>query len=321
MIKNGAATSTAILLLVFLLITGFSAKASVFGEDDRHYVTKSSKFATLGSSTAVAVISHNQQKSPTGNINIMTDRLDGLLCKDERFSSDPSLSYACTGFLIAPDILITAGHCQVNIGEVRNKADGYCEIFDWLFDYQKSADGTVQTEEISPEKIYRCKQTIYAVVEEKPPYRDFAIVQLARPVRDRFPLTLAKTGVQTREPLSMIGYPMGSPMKSADNAQVIYNNPSTSAFVTNLDAFEGNSGSPVFNSKNEVVGILIGGTPSMSTITDPVNKCDRVNRCDNDGKNCLLPDLDPKRIPKSFQVVGSDVQRIAPVIEILRGQK
>ncbi len=308
-------------LMLLAMITGAGANASVFGPDDRQYVTKNSKFATIGSATAVAVISTAKTTTPNGKVNLLTDRLDGLLCKDERFSSDPSLGYACSGFLIAPDILLTAGHCQVNVGEVRNKADGYCEIYDWLFDYQQSPDGTIQTEGISPDKIYRCKQTIYAVVDEKAPFRDFAIVQLDRPVRDRFPLTIAKQAVQKNDAVSIIGYPMGSPMKSADNAQVIFNNPVATIFVSNLDAFEGNSGSPVFNAKNEVVGILVGGSPTMSTVTDPINKCERVNRCDNDGKNCLLPDLDPKRIPKSFQATGSEVQRIAPVMEMLKNRQ
>lgn len=57
----------------------------------------------------------------------------------------------------------------------------------------------------------------------------------------------------------MLGHPLGLPMKLAINANIIENtNPFY--FYTSLDSFQGNSGSPVFNSKtNKIIGILVSG--------------------------------------------------------------
>ncbi len=61
------------------------------------------------------------------------------------------------------------------------------------------------------------------------------------------------------ENIYMIGYPYGLPKKVSANASVESNN-ETLAIYTSLDAFAGNSGSPVFNLKtNEVIGILVSG--------------------------------------------------------------
>jgi hypothetical protein len=92
---------------------------------------------------------------------------------------------------------------------------------------------------------------------------------------------------------------------------------SSSTFVTNLDAFEGNSGSPVLNSHNEVVGILVSGTPMNNLIEDQTAHCYRYNRCDENGSRCLLSDADSSKL-KNFQGVGSDVQRIDRFIQRLR---
>lgn len=307
-----------VLIAVSLLAAATTSQAAIFGDDNRADVTAQSAMSDWGRSTAIAVLTSNEEVQADGRLRLLTDPIGKLLCQDERFTQQPSLAYACSGFLIAPDILVTAGHCQVNTGEVRNEPEMYCKVFDWLFDYQANDKGETQTADIPMDRLYRCKRTIYAVVDDHAPFRDFAIVQLDRPVTGRRPFKIAKSPVAVGDALAMIGYPMGLPMKSADRARVIFNNPNAMAFVTNLDALAGNSGSAVLNSQNEIAGILIGGTPTMDTVTDKANKCERLNRCDDNGKNCTLPDTDPKKLPPSFQVTGSDVQRIGPVIEILK---
>jgi hypothetical protein len=136
-------------------------------------------------------------------------------------------------------------------------------------------------------------------------------------VTDRLPLKIAKGPVGTNEKLSMIGYPFGTPAKLSRNANVLLDDPARGSFITNLDAFDGNSGSAVFNSANEVVGILIGGTPSIAFVPTK-NSCDVYNRCREDGTGCSLPDKDNSVFP-GFQSVGSEVQRIAPIAELMKG--
>lgn len=304
---------------LILLLLASRAPAAIFGADDRQAVYASSPSAELGRATAIAVLTGNSTFHSDKTMDIDATSLAGNLCPDQKFAKDLSLSYACTGFLVAPDLLVTAGHCVSNHSEIQNETQGYCEVFDWMFDYQATPTSMPPTKGLSTDKLYHCKKIIYAVQDETAPFRDFALIQLDRPVLDRVPLTLSNTAVAEGDAVTMLGYPLGTPLKLSRNAKVVMTRPAAKSFVTNLDAFDGNSGSPVFNAKNEVVGILVSGTPMMSLIEDKVQKCYRYNTCDENGQNCAAPDKNPMEIP-GFQTTGSDVQRIGPVSDMLRRQ-
>ena len=302
---------------MMILLASFSqvTLAAVFGVDDRVAVSERSAAFPLARATAVAVLSGLYESSGQDTIKILTDDFSGYICPRERFSRDPSLSYACTGFLIAPDLIVTAGHCMVNVGEERNETETYCQAYAWLFDYYRPANGEVEINQIPSKNLYRCKQVIYAINEEKQPGRDFAIVQLERPVLDRAPLELAPQSSPLRGDLKMIGYPLGTPAKLAKGGRVLVDDASKQQFTTTLDAFEGNSGSPVLNSRNQVVGILVSGEPIDSFVKDEVNKCEIYNRCRENGLNCLSQ---KGQAAADLLKTGSDVQRMAPVLAMLK---
>ena len=309
--------SLTILVFSFLMMKGISSFASIYGRDDRRDLTANSSQASFGKATAIAVLTGNETWLANGKLNLDVESLSSILCADEKFSSDPSLSYSCSGFLVGPDLIATAGHCMVNHGESKNETEGYCKAYDWLFDYQKDQQGQTQTKEISADKVYHCRRIIYAVSDEVAPFLDFALVQLDRPVKDREPLKLSSAEVKMGAPVSMIGYPLGMPMKLTDGARVMANESSSPALLTNLDAFDGNSGSAVFNAQNEVIGILVSGRPSEIFYEDKQNKCSRFNSCDEEGAHCKVPQQFPDRNPL-FQKPGSDVQRISPLIELIK---
>jgi V8-like Glu-specific endopeptidase len=289
--------------------------SAIFGADNRVAIDENSPYHELSRATAIAVLSSLSSEPSPGKIKLEIDSLDGYLCRDEAFAKDYSLSYACTGFLVAPDLLVTAGHCMVNVGESFNDTDAYCKAYSWLFDYAISSTGATEVTDIPADKLYACKSVLYAVNEEKAPFRDYALVRLARPVLDRAPFKFAATAVKIDDEVKMIGYPLGSPAKLTYGAKVQVNELSEQSFITNLDAFEGNSGSPVLNSANEVVGILIAGTPTDSFVKDTKLLCERYNRCDENGMNCASPDAD------ASTRAGSTVERIGPVQDLIELHK
>jgi V8-like Glu-specific endopeptidase len=308
-------------ILYILCISAFAAssRAAIFGTDDRVAVTDDFPKIALAKATAIAVLRTFWSDAKPGFGAISGDTLASYpVCKDEKFALDPSISYSCSGFLVAPDLIVTAGHCMVNTGESRNETDTYCQAYGWLFDYRiPSAGKTFDMNAVPSGNFYHCKQVVYAVLDEQAPFRDYALVQLDRPVLDRAPLPLAAGDVQKNEMLTMIGYPFGAPAKYSRAASILLDNPARQSFITGLDAFDGNSGSAVFNSSGKVVGILVGGTPTETLYEDPSGTCQRYNRCDKDGSNCILPDADTSVFP-GFQRVGSEVQRIAPVIDLIK---
>jgi hypothetical protein len=181
------------------------------------------------------------------------------LCPDERFKDQPVLPI-CSGFLVAPDLLVTAGHCV--------EMDFACERFTWVFGY------TEGVERIARQDVYNCKEIVeYKLRTSFAKVEDYAVIRLDRPVTDRAPLTYRKSGrAPLRTGLVVVGHPMGLPLKAASEAKVTGVNLSELRtllrsllqrryyFHADLDTYGGNSGSPVFNRSTGVVeGILIEG--------------------------------------------------------------
>jgi V8-like Glu-specific endopeptidase len=166
------------------------------------------------------------------------------VCPEERFAEQPTLPM-CTGFLVAPDVLVTAGHCVTS--------QAACRDFVWVFDY---VEGTT---EIPAENVYRCREVLsqrqtLGIFKKI----DYAVVRLDRR-SERAPLSYRRSGSASRgDEVLVIGHPSGLPMKIADNATITVTTPNT--FRADLDTYGGNSGSPVFNTRTGLVeGVLVSG--------------------------------------------------------------
>ena len=189
-----------------------------------------------------------------------------------RFLDQPIASF-CTGFLIAPDLLVTAGHCFSKDGQtfsnlsapnVGNKAD-YVWIFDYTNDVPGGTNGALRYVNIPKNNQYRIAEIIDASFTGlRGVDMDYAIVRLDRPT-DRKPFMYrVGQGVTLDDFLAMVGSPRGLPLKISDSARVT-NNDGMYSFLTNLDAFGGNSGGPVFNLNGWIEGILVRGPSKTQT--------------------------------------------------------
>ncbi len=220
----------------------------------------------------------------------LSDPWGANVCSDEKFAEQPVIA-DCSGFLVAEDLLVTAGHCVVYPGiEVKNKVTDQCQEYQWLFDYEINGEDNMDLQKVNNQKLYNCKKVIHAKLDDD---HDFALIQLDRKVTDRNFLKVRKSGkIEKNTPLYVIGHPSGLPKKYAPGAKVL----STSVkefFSTNLDTFGGNSGSPVFNAKtNEVEGILVRGKTDYVESKKASEACMRVNKCNARGKNCSENDDD-----------------------------
>ena len=171
------------------------------------------------------------------------------LCASEPFGQQPCGAY-CSGFLVAPDVVATAGHCarpeEFAVADIR-----------FIFGFRVDEDGNVPT--VFPNsEIYRGVELIdyrYTAAGT-----DWALVRLDRPVPNHPVVAIRRDGrIPDHEALHVIGHPCGLPAKYADKAQV-RTNANPAFFLANLDTYGGNSGSPVFNSHDHTVeGILVRG--------------------------------------------------------------
>lgn len=242
----------------------------IYGEDNRVDVIESPDSVLREASLSVAAYMSQDYLHRSGNGYILAGRTlkDRGICESERFSDQTSLA-SCSGFLVAPSVLITAGHCV--------KVISGCDSGAWVFDYKVTVHGEkIRVPETS---VYSCKRVIKKVLD---PIlrRDFAVIELDRKVSGREPLRLRESGkVSVGDRLAVIGYPTGLPLKIADDGVV--RRLEKHFFVTNLDTYHGNSGSPVLNAETGIVeGILVRGDDDFVKSSEG---CQVSKRCASGG--------------------------------------
>ena len=245
----------------------------IYGDDDRLdvYEVDDENLLRVWEST-VALVSPNQliTDDTDGSVQLVGGVAFGTaynLCDDEPFFDQP-VPANCSGFLVGTDLVATAGHC-IGVGE--------CGSVAFVFGFHM-LDKDTAVLEFDASDVYYCHEVVASVDNEEG--SDWAIVRLDREVVGREPLRLRRQGtVSSGQSLVVIGHPTGLPAKIAGNAQVLSNS-SAAYFVTNLDAFGGNSGSAVFNADDFTVeGILVRGEEDFVEDGD----CQRSNVCPEDG--------------------------------------
>jgi hypothetical protein len=257
---------------------------AIYNVDDRkeYYESSSQPLLQRAADSTLVMIeksnltgwSQDQSASTKVRINAPIFGRQYNLCRDERFYDQPSVG-KCSSFLVGADLIATAGHCLVTQADCNNNVF----VTDYMYKSGKSDLSTVDSSQ-----IYTCKMLTARAVTTKG--ADFALVRLDRPVPDRTPLTLNTSGqTPLGTEVALIGYPTGLPLKIAANGRVRYSVLSDS-FVTDLDAFGGNSGSAVVNKNTGVVeGILVRGSKDF-TLKDG---CYESHYCE--GLNCTGEDV------------------------------
>lgn len=223
----------------------------VYGEDDRldlHEV-EDPVLLDLAQSTVGLVRSQDLSKiGSTYRINIKSYADSYQLCSSEPFREQSTAAF-CSGFLVSPTTVVTAGHC------IRTQSS--CDTTHFVFDFAIFEKGQSTPQVTDEANVFKCQKLIHSIAQSDG--ADFAVVTLDRPVIHRTPLKLRQNGaVNTSTPLVVIGHPAGLPTKVAGGATVRSLN--QGFFVANLDTYGGNSGSAVFNSDTgHVEGILVRG--------------------------------------------------------------
>lgn len=259
-------------LIVLIFSNAVSANLKeiniVYGVDNRMEVYEANEVAQKIAKSTAGMIMTSSMIDLGVNIMLPPSPISQThgLCKDERFSDQPT-SLSCSGFLVGEDLLVTAGHC------IRDESR--CQNVSWVFDFKIDSKTNRADIIISKENVYKCKEIIESkLVFLENDIKDYALIRLDRSVPNRKPLKFRKTGkIENNALVTVIGHPSGLPMKVTTDGQV-YNNLAEGFFVTNLDTFGGNSGSPVFNSETGLVeGILVRGQKDYVK----EKECKRVN--------------------------------------------
>lgn len=131
------------------------------------------------------------------------------LCSEVKYRDQRPVS-RCSSTLIDVDVVATAGHCLEDFG-----CDGTVFIFGV---YNLPIDGGVP-KAVNASDIYGCRRVLITGSAQG---IDMAVVQLDRPVTAPFaPAAIAKDNPAVSDPVSLIGFPTGVPMKVTNNCHVI----------------------------------------------------------------------------------------------------
>ena len=180
------------------------------------------------------------------------------LC-DHRFGREPCIPSARgSGFLVAryparrrSRWLVTASHCIA-------PAQIASTVVTFAFDLEAVQAGVVR---IAADEVYELRAELQRCADDDP--ADWVIFELDREVEGRAIRPLATEPIGLSRPVHIVGHPLGLPRKLAGNA-VVRDASAADHFKANLDAYGGNSGSPIFDSETHaIVGMLVSGQEDL----------------------------------------------------------
>jgi len=270
----------------------------IYGLDNRVAIEKAPTFWQDRASNVGALIRSNKLKGAQALVSQNNGETNSL-CRDEKFYREPVIS-ECSGFLIAPDTLVTAGHCYRGMDyPYANDEQAVCNDFVWSFDYTEVEFDSKRR--VNVKEVYRCKEVVKVEFDFA---SDFAVIKLERPVSGR--VGLKTTDLSTQGSLTLIGHPGGLPKKISSGGNILKEEPGSNIIYGAINSFHGSSGSPVFNEAGEVLGLVISGKEDY--YFDRKQFCQRINTCSFDGKSCAAGN-------DGFD--GEGIFKISKVIEAL----
>lgn len=248
-------------------VVSTAGEAIVYGNDDRVQTELSGMPGALplGRSSAALIPLYRLDLSDSEHIRILSPNLAEAwgVCADEAFASE-STAADCSGTLIAPELLLTAGHCVS-----ANATSDTRVVFGYVM-----RDGAPAP--ITAGDVYLVDEV---VVRQMQSNVDFAVLRLDRPVegREPAPIRIGDAPLIDAAELFVIGHPSGLPQKFAAGAQV--DDPRASSldyFTANLDVFPSSSGGGVFDANaGELVGLVARG-PAATYLDSAGEGCKRA---------------------------------------------
>ncbi|MFT4703487.1 MAG: V8-like Glu-specific endopeptidase [Bradymonadia bacterium] len=249
--------------------TRTATDAVVYGDDDRRDVAEHPDAALRAlASESIVTLVNRASLLASGNTFSIGGSLLGQsqdLCSGEAFTNQPTAGF-CSGTLIGPDLVLTAGHCVTSPSS--------CAATSFVFDYQWLGSNVGA---LNSDDVYSCRSI---VARQESDVTDYAVLQLDRVVMGRTPATVVdmRGSLPVGTEFAIIGSPSGLPMKIDSGGTVTDINSSSTIFYGTPDSFGGNSGSGIFRaSDNALFGVLIAGETDY--ISD--GSCNRVNICDD----------------------------------------
>jgi hypothetical protein len=271
---------------------GGDGKADVYGSDDRmeryQFLPTSTLRYRLARSSGMLAMRGLVNPRADGDYELFEPRTLAQtgVCSDERFADQPEVGY-CSATLVAPDLVVTSGHCMKNVISGLTGAQHKCEstymVFDFAYEFSRPSDPVGVLRKLPAGDVFQCVEVLAAEIpEDGLPKQDYALLRLDRPVPNRAPVPVydgpdlddGAGGIQ-------IGHPSGLPQKIAPARIYEHLDPTRyAAYRYRADILGGNSGGGVFTTHGTLFGIptLYSGQNYVVDTTAP-GECLRTAVC------------------------------------------
>jgi hypothetical protein len=258
---RGIFTIALSMVFVFVFVSVFvseRANAGVIGIDDRVEASQTSLSYYRKSVGAIVPANTDIQRTPHHYMfysNTLKQMLEPVwqrpICPQEKFLNQPTVA-RCSGVLIGEDVFLTARHCIFNQLE--------CQKTLIAFDYENTSGNRFI---LSNHQVFRCAQILKGSAGYGPG-NDWVIVKLEKPALQRPLIRIAKAA-QPNQWATAIGTPTGLPLKAMPGRITAI---STNVISGHFDGYVYASGSPLFNTSGELLGLLTN-TPSYDYEISP----------------------------------------------------
>lgn len=202
-------------------------------------------------------------------------------CENERFAQQTATA-RCTGFLMSSDLLVTSAHCVKPEKQPRHDGlacTGMAIVFDYAQPDQANGTNSWLHNGLNSSQVFFCDSIVDHFMD--PAGADWSVIRLERSVQDRKPLPFFNGDrLPESSVMSVIGHPLGLPAKVSGNGAVL-DQSRDGYFVTDLDTYAGNSGSPVLVNVPGVEGLQVAGILSRGD-------ADFERVLQDDGQTCQL---------------------------------
>lgn len=259
---------SAILAVAFVSFQHGVRSDVIYEKDDRqNYSQVKSEVWKKRSLSVPAMVYTNRlvsESDTTYSIHGPNYKKEHNLCKGERFAKEPIVAN-CSGTLIAPDVVLTAGHCLGSRDQ--------CKNISFVFGMNDTTIVDSGSVVVKKANVYECQD----VLRFSPVRNDVAVLRLKRKVEGRDPLKYRNSGeIAVHAPTAIIGNAGYLPTKISLGGRV--RSVSKNTFIAEVDSCTGSSGSPVFDrSTGEVEGIIVGGEDDW--VKDAQLGCRRSKVC------------------------------------------